>query len=39
MQVVEIAGAGHDIPGDNPAALSAALASFLQEYTHEHPRR
>jgi pimeloyl-ACP methyl ester carboxylesterase len=39
MQVVEIPGAGHDIPGDNPAALSAALASFLQEYTHEHPRR
>jgi pimeloyl-ACP methyl ester carboxylesterase len=39
MRVVEVANAGHDIAGDNPAGLVAAIASFLQEYTHEHPRR
>jgi esterase len=39
MQVSVISGAGHDIAGDNPAALIAALAAFLQESTHEHPRR
>jgi esterase len=39
MQVSVIARAGHDIAGDNPAALVGALAAFLQESTHEHPRR
>jgi pimeloyl-ACP methyl ester carboxylesterase len=39
LRVLEIAQAGHDIAGDNPAGLAAAVASFLQESTHEHPRR
>ena len=39
IRVVEVPGAGHDVAGDNPEGLVAALASFLQEYTHEHARR
>jgi pimeloyl-ACP methyl ester carboxylesterase len=39
MRVLEVADAGHDIAGDNPDGFVAALASFLQEYTREHPGR
>jgi esterase len=38
LQVVEIAGAGHDIAGENPGALVAAMSSFLKDATHEHER-
>jgi pimeloyl-ACP methyl ester carboxylesterase len=39
MRVLEVPDAGHDIAGDNPDGFVAALASFLQEYTREHPGR
>jgi esterase len=38
LQVVEVQGAGHDIAGDNPKGLVAALQPFLQEMTHAHER-
>lgn len=38
LQVVEVKGAGHDIAGDNPKDLVAALQPFLQEMTHAHER-
>jgi pimeloyl-ACP methyl ester carboxylesterase len=38
LRVLEVDNAGHDIAGDNPAGLLGAVASFLQESTHEHPR-
>jgi pimeloyl-ACP methyl ester carboxylesterase len=38
LQVAEVAGAGHDIAGDNPQGLIAALGSFLKETSHEHER-
>ena len=38
MQIVEVQGAGHDIAGDNPKGLVAALQPFLQEMTHAHER-
>lgn len=36
LQVLEIPGAGHDIAGDNPSALIAALNSFGKELLREH---
>jgi esterase len=38
LQVVEIPDAGHDIAGDNPGGLVAALESYLKEEQHEHAR-
>jgi pimeloyl-ACP methyl ester carboxylesterase len=38
LRVVEIADAGHDIAGDNPGGLVAALESFLKEAQHEYAR-
>jgi pimeloyl-ACP methyl ester carboxylesterase len=31
LRVVHVAGAGHSVQGDQPLALAAALASFLDE--------
>jgi pimeloyl-ACP methyl ester carboxylesterase len=38
LQVVEVARAGHDIAGENPQGLFAALGSFLEDPSHEHER-
>jgi pimeloyl-ACP methyl ester carboxylesterase len=38
LRVVEVSGAGHDIAGDNPQGLVAALSSFLKEASDEYPR-
>ncbi len=38
LQLAEVQDAGHDIAGDNPKGLVAALQPFLQEMTHAHER-
>jgi pimeloyl-ACP methyl ester carboxylesterase len=38
LRVAEVSGAGHDIAGDNPQGLVAALNSFLREASDEYPR-
>lgn len=35
LRVVDIEGAGHNIAGDNPGGLVAALSSILPEHEHE----
>jgi len=38
LQVVEVKDAGHNITGDNPHGLIAAIRSFAKEKPHEHER-
>lgn len=38
VQVVEVNDAGHNIAGDNPQAVVAAVRSFVKEKAHEHER-
>jgi pimeloyl-ACP methyl ester carboxylesterase len=38
LRVTEVAGAGHDVAGDNPQGLLAALRPFLKETSDEYAR-
>ena len=38
LRVVKVPGAGHDIAGDNPPGLLAALKPFVKETSDEYAR-
>lgn len=38
LQVVEVARAGHDVAGENPQDLAAAMISFVKDSSHEYQR-